>query len=34
MGIQDEYDLREEIKKIKVELKRIPKASSLHCLQN
>jgi addiction module HigA family antidote len=34
LGIQDEFDLREEVQKIKVELKRIPKVANLHCLQN
>ncbi|MCL4385283.1 MAG: HigA family addiction module antitoxin [Cyanobacteria bacterium] len=34
MGIQDEFDLREEVQKIKVELKRIPKVANPHCLQN
>lgn len=34
MGIQDEFDLREEIQKIKIELERIPRVTNLHCLQN
>ena len=34
MGIQDEFDLREEVQKIKVELNRIPKITDIHCLQN
>lgn len=33
MGIQDEFDLREEIQKIKLELKRIPKISNIHVFQ-
>jgi len=32
MGIQDEFDLREEIQKIGDELNRIPKAIALHYL--
>jgi len=34
MGIQDEFDLREETQKIGAELNRIPEAINLHCLQN
>ncbi|MCL4385164.1 MAG: HigA family addiction module antitoxin [Cyanobacteria bacterium] len=34
MGIQDEFDLREEVQKIKSELNRIPKVTNTHCLQN
>jgi len=34
MGIQDEYDLREESQKINAELKRILKVSNLYSLQN
>ncbi|MBA7560102.1 MAG: HigA family addiction module antidote protein [Actinobacteria bacterium] len=34
MGIQDEFDLREEAQRIRAELNRIPKATSLHCLQD
>ena len=34
MGIQDEFDLREEIQKIKLELNRIPKVANIHILQN
>jgi len=34
MGIQNEFDLREEAQRIRTELNRIPKAASLHCLQN
>jgi len=34
MGIQDEFDLREEVQKIKVELNRIQKITDTHCLQN
>ena len=33
MGIQDEYDLREESKKIESELRSIPRAN-FHCFQN
>ncbi len=34
MGIQDEFDLREEVQKIKAELNRIPKFTNMHVLQN
>ena len=34
MGIQDEFDLREEMQKIKSELSRIPKVSNIHIFQN
>ena len=34
MGIQDEFDLREEAQRIKGELNRIPKAAIINCLQN
>ena len=34
MGIQDEFDLREETQKIGAELNRIPEAINLNCLQN
>ncbi len=34
MGIQDEYDLREEVKKIRLELNKITKVANMHCLQN
>ena len=34
MGIQDEFDLREETQKIGAELNRIPEAIKLHRLQN
>jgi len=34
MGIQDEFDLREEVQKIRLELNRIPKVANMHCLQN
>jgi len=34
MGIQDEFDLREEAQKIKSELNTIPKAAVINCLQN
>jgi addiction module HigA family antidote len=34
MGIQDEFDLREEVQRIGDQLDRIPKAVALHCLQN
>jgi len=34
MGIQDEFDLREESQRIKAELNKIPKVSNLHCIQN
>ena len=34
MGIQDEFDLREEIQKIKLELNRIPKFNNKHVLQS
>jgi len=33
MGIQDEFDLREAIQKIKLELNRIPKISNIHVFQ-
>jgi len=32
MGIQDEFDLREEIQRIGTELNRIPKAVTMHYL--
>ena len=34
MGIQDEYDLREEVQKIRLELNKITKVADMHCLQN
>ena len=34
MGIQYEFDLREETQKIGAELNRIPEAINLNCLQN
>ena len=34
MGIQDEFDLREEIQKIRLELNKITKVTNTHCLQN
>lgn len=34
MGIQDEFDLREEVQKIRAELNRISKVTDMHCLQN
>jgi len=34
MGIQDEFDLREEVQRIGDQLDRIPKAVTQHCLQN
>jgi antitoxin HigA-1 len=34
MGIQDEFDLREESQKIKLELNKIPKISNIHIFQN
>ena len=34
MGIQDEFDLREEVKKIRLELNKITKVANMHCLQN
>jgi antitoxin HigA-1 len=34
MGIQDEFDLREEVQRIGDQLDRIPKAVAQHCLQN
>ncbi len=34
MGIQDEYDLREEVQKIRLELNKITKVANIHCLQN
>ena len=34
MGIQDEFDLREEMQKIKLELNRIPKVSNIQIFQN
>jgi antitoxin HigA-1 len=34
MGIQDEFDLREEVQRIGDQLDRIPKAVARHCLQN
>jgi antitoxin HigA-1 len=33
MGIQDEFDLREEMQKIKLVLNRIPKISNTHVFQ-
>jgi len=32
MGVQDEFDLREEAQRIKGELNRIPKAAIINCL--
>ena len=34
MGIQDEFDLREEVQKIRLELNKITKVANIHCLQN
>jgi len=34
MGIQDEFDLREEVQKIRLELNKITKVANMHCLQN
>jgi len=34
MGIQDEFDLREEMQRIGSQLNRIPKITDIHCLQN
>jgi len=34
MGIQNEFDLREEVQKIKAELNRIPKVTNIHILQS
>lgn len=34
MGIQDEYDLREEVQKIRLELNKITKVANIHCLKN
>jgi len=34
MGIQDEFDLRQEVQKIKAELNRIPKVTNMHILQS
>jgi antitoxin HigA-1 len=34
MGIQDEFDLREEVQRIGDQLDRIPKSVAQHCLQN
>ncbi|MBN2073447.1 MAG: HigA family addiction module antidote protein [Actinobacteria bacterium] len=34
MGIQDEFDLREGMQKIKLELNRIPKVSNIQIFQN
>ena len=34
MGIQDEYDLREELQKIRLELNKITRVADMHCLQN
>jgi addiction module HigA family antidote len=34
LGIQDEFDLREEVQRIKDQLDRIPKAVAINCLQN
>jgi len=34
MGIQDEFDLRQEVQKIKAELNRIPKVTNMHVLQS
>ena len=34
MGIQDEFDLREEVQKIRLELNKITKVADMHCLQN
>ncbi|MBM3707628.1 MAG: HigA family addiction module antidote protein [Actinobacteria bacterium] len=34
MGIQDEFDLREEVQKIKVELNKIQRITNAHVLQS
>lgn len=34
MGIQDEFDLRKEMQKIRLELNRIPKVSNIHIFQS
>ena len=34
MGIQDEFDLREEVQKIRLELNKITRVANMHCLQN
>ena len=34
MGIQDEFDLRKEVQRIKAELNRIPKVTNMHVLQS
>ena len=34
MGIQDEYDLREELQKIRLELNKITRVADMRCLQN
>ena len=34
MGIQDEYDLRVEVQKIRLELNKIEKVANMHCLKN
>ncbi|MCL5071557.1 MAG: HigA family addiction module antitoxin [Actinobacteria bacterium] len=34
MGIQDEFDLREEVQKIRAELNRISKVTDIHCLES
>ena len=34
MGIQDEFDLRKEVQKIRLELNKIKKVANIHCLQN
>lgn len=34
MGIQDEFDLREEVQKIRLELNKIAKVANMHCLKN
>ncbi|MBM3702812.1 MAG: HigA family addiction module antidote protein [Actinobacteria bacterium] len=34
MGIQDEFDLREEAQRIRAELNKIPKITNMQCLRN
>lgn len=34
MGIQDEFDLRVEVQKIRLELNKITKVANMHCLKN
>jgi len=34
MGIQDEFDLMEEVQKIRLELNKITRVANIHCLQN